>query len=279
MVESRSSTSEEHVDEPTEFRYQVAVVRNAVQSALGRPPGLTGIAPISASKRLAPAVCSGRCCSMLQVLDPSAHTHLGLPPGGTYYNRTRFVTVVQSNLCIHYMLIRMSETLVRSNGRFLALGSEQVVRADDVEVLDHRRSVHPALELLQEPPELEDRRRRVLDAVGQFSQDHECRAVRLRAVAYLVFSVLLSWAFGAVVTGGGGPVRRPPRWCMTQRTFRRSRAGCSEVSQPGPPSCLVGCRRSSIEGLMMRVFVAGATGAIGRQLVPRPVAVGHEVMA
>src|SRR5512133_3326781 len=29
--------------------------------------------------------------------------------------------------------------------------------------------------------------------------------------------------------------------------------------------------------LMMRVFVAGATGAIGRQLVPRLVAAGHEV--
>ena len=32
-----------------------------------------------------------------------------------------------------------------------------------------------------------------------------------------------------------------------------------------------------IEELMMRVFVAGATGAIGRQLVPRLVAAGHEV--
>src|SRR5215207_3848612 len=29
--------------------------------------------------------------------------------------------------------------------------------------------------------------------------------------------------------------------------------------------------------LMMRVFVAGATGAIGKQLVPRLVAAGHEV--
>jgi nucleoside-diphosphate-sugar epimerase len=27
----------------------------------------------------------------------------------------------------------------------------------------------------------------------------------------------------------------------------------------------------------MRVFVAGATGAIGKQLVPRPAAAGHEV--
>src|SRR6185369_4561222 len=29
---------------------------------------------------------------------------------------------------------------------------------------------------------------------------------------------------------------------------------------------------------MMRVFVAGATGAIGKQLVPRLVAAGHEVV-
>jgi nucleoside-diphosphate-sugar epimerase len=33
----------------------------------------------------------------------------------------------------------------------------------------------------------------------------------------------------------------------------------------------------AIEELIMRVFVAGATGAIGRQLVPRLVAAGHEV--
>jgi nucleoside-diphosphate-sugar epimerase len=49
------------------------------------------------------------------------------------------------------------------------------------------------------------------------------------------------------------------------------------LSQPGLLSCLVGCRWSSIKELMMRVFVAGATGAIGTQLVPRLVAAGHEV--
>src|ERR671918_2957069 len=32
-----------------------------------------------------------------------------------------------------------------------------------------------------------------------------------------------------------------------------------------------------MKGLMMRVFVAGGTGAIGKQLVPRLVAAGHEV--
>jgi nucleoside-diphosphate-sugar epimerase len=35
--------------------------------------------------------------------------------------------------------------------------------------------------------------------------------------------------------------------------------------------------QSSMKELMMRVFVAGATGAIGRQLVPRLVEAGHEV--
>src|SRR5215468_10489518 len=33
----------------------------------------------------------------------------------------------------------------------------------------------------------------------------------------------------------------------------------------------------SMKGTDMRVFVAGATGAIGKQLVPRLVAAGHEV--
>jgi nucleoside-diphosphate-sugar epimerase len=39
----------------------------------------------------------------------------------------------------------------------------------------------------------------------------------------------------------------------------------------------MGCRQSPVKELMMRVFVAGATGAIGKQLVPRLVAAGHEV--
>ena len=49
------------------------------------------------------------------------------------------------------------------------------------------------------------------------------------------------------------------------------------MSQPELLSCLVVYRWSSIKELMMRVFVAGASGAIGRQLVPRLVAAGHEV--
>jgi nucleoside-diphosphate-sugar epimerase len=36
-------------------------------------------------------------------------------------------------------------------------------------------------------------------------------------------------------------------------------------------------RYSSIAEVMMRVFVAGATGRSDRQLVPRLVAAGHEV--
>jgi nucleoside-diphosphate-sugar epimerase len=49
-----------------------------------------------------------------------------------------------------------------------------------------------------------------------------------------------------------------------------------ELSRLGLLSCLW-CRQSSIKDLTMRVFVAGATGVIGRQLVPRLVAAGHEV--
>src|ERR687896_572032 len=66
-----------------------------------------------------------------------------------------------------------------------------------------------------------------------------------------------------------------PRHCHPRARFRVP--GCSEVSQPGLPSCLVGYRYSSMKELMMRVFVAGATGAIGKQLVPRLVEAGHEV--
>src|SRR5262249_23026930 len=57
------------------------------------------------------------------------------------------------------------------------LGSEQVVRAHNVELLDHRRSVRQILELLQEPRVLGDRRPGVLDAVSQLDQGNECRAV------------------------------------------------------------------------------------------------------
>src|SRR5947209_13846492 len=44
--------------------------------------------------------------------------------------------------------------------------------------------------------------------------------------------------------------------------------------------CLVwwGEDTSSMKEFMMRVFIAGATGAIGKQLVPRLVAAGHEVV-
>src|SRR5512132_745842 len=43
--------------------------------------------------------------------------------------------------------------------------------------------------------------------------------------------------------------------------------------------CIVlwGAGNSSVKELMMRVFVAGATGAIGKQLLPRLVEAGHEV--
>src|SRR5215470_17664967 len=56
-------------------------------------------------------------------------------------------------------------------------GCEQVVRTDDVEALNHQRSVYQTLELLQEAQVLGDRRPGVLDTVGQLDQGHECRAV------------------------------------------------------------------------------------------------------
>ena len=49
------------------------------------------------------------------------------------------------------------------------------------------------------------------------------------------------------------------------------------MSQPGRLSRLRRVDGLAIKELMMRVFVAGATGAIGKQLVPRLVAAGHEV--
>ena len=51
---------------------------------------------------------------MLQALIPSAHDAPQAVAGRTYYDRTAFMTVVQSNLCIRYMLFGMSETLVRA---------------------------------------------------------------------------------------------------------------------------------------------------------------------
>ena len=43
--------------------------------------------------------------------------------------------------------------------------------------------------------------------------------------------------------------------------------------------CLVFKGKYQAEGKIMRVFVTGATGALGRNLVPRLVAAGHEVTA
>jgi nucleoside-diphosphate-sugar epimerase len=69
-----------------------------------------------------------------------------------------------------------------------------------------------------------------------------------------------------------------PRFTARLRAFLAAFGRDAGVSQPGLPSCRMGCRQSSIQELMMRVFVAGASGAIGNQLVPRLVAAGHEVV-
>src|SRR5581483_11305479 len=53
--------------------------------------------------------------------------------------------------------------------------------------------------------------------------------------------------------------------------------GPARVSQPGRRSCPSRWTYLRTRRVTMRVFVAGATGAIGRQLVPRLVAAGHDV--
>src|SRR5512133_1952669 len=51
------------------------------------------------------------------------------------------------------------------------------------------------------------------------------------------------------------------------------------MSQLRVVPCLQGKGKHHTEGKIMRVFVAGATGALGRHLVPGLVAAGHEVTA
>src|SRR5918995_1196097 len=82
---------------------------------------------------------------------------------------------------------------------------------------------------------------------------------------------------------GGGPGLPRPGWLRGVGPLLRPRVlhrltGCGVFWMPGPKVT----EQSAPEGvtllkeLMMRVFVAGATGAIGKQLVPRLVEAGHE---
>jgi nucleoside-diphosphate-sugar epimerase len=59
--------------------------------------------------------------------------------------------------------------------------------------------------------------------------------------------------------------------------FGFSKDGAGAVSRPGLLSCRIGVDGLSVKEPLMKVFVAGATGAIGKQLVPRLVGAGHEV--
>src|SRR5690349_2520170 len=61
------------------------------------------------------------------------------------------------------------------------------------------------------------------------------------------------------------------------RRSPRARSAPKALSHRRPPPRLLDDTQLQIQRFIMRVFVAGATGAIGRQLVPRLVAAGHEV--
>jgi NAD-dependent epimerase/dehydratase family protein len=71
--------------------------------------------------------------------------------------------------------------------------------------------------------------------------------------------------------GPRGPGTSAARVTRVARITRRT-----VTAKPGRPSC---CRIRRHRGVVMRVLVAGATGVIGRRLVPLLAAVGHEVVA
>src|ERR1035438_8932899 len=87
-------------------------------------------------------------------------------------------------------------------------------------------------------------------------------------------------------------VRRRIRTRLTRRSFflpsrgRPVGTGASPRCSEGGPGtchsfgwCLVFKGKHQAEGKIMRVFVTGATGALGRHLVPGLVMAGHEVTA
>src|SRR6476661_3219593 len=65
---------------------------------------------------------------------------------------------------------------------------------------------------------------------------------------------------------------------MSQRVQPGVNLGASCVTAGAAILSYGGAGNPRSKGFMMRVFVAGATGAIGKQLVPRLVAAGHEVV-
>src|ERR1700733_10659497 len=66
------------------------------------------------------------------------------------------------------------------------------------------------------------------------------------------------------------------RWSRPSGS-RASRRGNKPGCHRRAVSLVLGCATDEKEP-QMRIFVAGATGAIGRQLVPRLIASGHEVV-
>src|SRR5262249_27695297 len=67
---------------------------------------------------------------------------------------------------------------------------------------------------------------------------------------------------------------RPPAWAQRHEVI-----DCQAGPGPASGGALPARESTHAEGKIMRVFVTGATGALGRHLVPGLVAAGHEVTA
>src|SRR4051812_21190666 len=75
------------------------------------------------------------------------------------------------------------------------------------------------------------------------------------------------------------PARRPPPPPPGPASGRRSRtrSRATRRSCHAPDRCLVYGQKTSKGVLIMKVFLAGATGAMGQAMVPQLLAAGHSV--
>jgi nucleoside-diphosphate-sugar epimerase len=156
----------------------------------------------------------------------------------------------------------------RMVGRALEAAEQVAADGVDVEVLDPR-GLRP-LDV--------DAIVATVEKTGRVILTHE--APKTGGAAAEVAAIIAEEALTAL----DAPIRRVSPWTLEgvvldERPLHRVdlRRG---VSQPGAAALSWRCGRTCIprsKEPVMRVFVAGATGAIGRQLVPRLVAAGHEV--